>query len=179
MRKYIPSSMVIAACILLCAASAHAFDAGEFQSAQKQLLAASAGDSAATPKAVEQFKRLVQAEPGHPLLLVSLGAVTALQAKDTILPWKKMSYAEDGMAMQDKALALLNAQSDTQLQDGVPLSLWVRFSAASTFLSVPDLFHRRAQGEKLLREVQDSPLLAAAPAEFKRIVQTRAEGLAK
>lgn len=156
-----------------------AFGDRAYEDANQSLLRASAGDKSQIEGAVEKFGALYKAEPTHPLLLAKLGAATAMQARTTMLPWKKISYAEDGMAMQDKALALLTPALDTELHAGVPVSLQVRFTTASTFLDVPSMFNRGATGEKLLDNVLKSPLFAATPNTFKAAVWMRAARLAE
>jgi len=158
---------------------ANAATGAQFQDAYRHVQAALAGDSSQVPAAVEKFSRLVQAEPGDPLLLANLGAVTAMQARSTWFPWKKISYAEDGMAMHDKALALLSPAADARLQDGVPVTLLVKFTAASTFLAVPGFFGRGKEGGKLMREVMESPLFGQSPPGFRGVVWLRAASWAK
>ncbi|MDR1967182.1 MAG: hypothetical protein LBQ32_00600 [Burkholderiaceae bacterium] len=68
---------------VLSATVAHAFDEIEFQSAQKQLMAASASDAAAASRAVEQFGRLVQAEPGNSVLRVTVWALPPRSSQKT------------------------------------------------------------------------------------------------
>ncbi|MDR2154466.1 MAG: hypothetical protein LBE78_05495 [Burkholderiaceae bacterium] len=170
--------MTLTTAIGLWVASAQAVTSEQFQDAYQHAQAAVAGDKAQIPEAVDKFTRLAQAEPGDPLLLVNLGAVTAMQARTTWLPWKKMRYAEDGMAMQDKALALLTPATDARLQDGVAVTLLVKFTAASTFLAVPRMFGRRDQGAKLMSEVLGSPLFDPAPLTFRGVVWLRAAQLA-
>jgi hypothetical protein len=106
------------------------------------------------------------------------GAATTMKANATLLPWKKMSYAEEGLAMLDKALVMLAPAHDVPVQNGVPGSLEVRFVAASTFVAVPGFMNRGARGAKLLGEVQASPLFAAAPLRFRGSVWMRAAKLA-
>jgi hypothetical protein len=100
-----------------------------------------------------------------------------MRATTTMLPWKKMSYAEDGMAMLDKALALLTPAHNTAMQRGVPGALDVRFVAANTFLAVPGFMNRGARGAKLLDEVLSSPLFPQSPPEFQTAVRARAAKL--
>ena len=97
-----------------------------------------------------------------------------MQARATMLPLKKMSLAENGMALQDKAVAMLATRHDAEMQDGAPVSLRVRYVAANTFLAVPDLFDRKQRGQKLLTEVIASPVLGAAALEFQGHVWLRA-----
>jgi hypothetical protein len=95
------------------------------------------------------------------------GAATSMKATTTWLPWKKMSYAEDGLAMLDKALALLTAAHNAPLQHDTPAVLEVRFVAANTFLAVPGFMNRGARGARLLNDVLTSPLLLASPLQFR------------
>jgi hypothetical protein len=132
----------------------------------------------AVAPAVEGFGALLRAEPGNPVLMAYAGAATAMQARTTWLPWKKMSYAEDGLALLDKSLALLGPAHDAVIQNGTPGALEVRFVAANTFLAVPGFMNRAARGAKLLADVLASPLFAQAPLGFQGSVWMRAAALA-
>src|SRR5438045_1017958 len=79
----------------------------------------------------------LKSDPANPVRLAYAGAATSMKARDAMLPWKKMSYAEDGLAQVDKALSLLQPAHDAPLQNHTPGSLETRFVAASTFLSMP------------------------------------------
>jgi len=168
--------LAVSAVAILAAAStqAWAMTDAQFLAANTFLQQANAGDKDAIATAVEKFESLSKAEPTNPVALVHLGAATSMQARTTMLPWKKISFAEDGMGMEDKALALLDASHDTLLVNGVPASLSVRFVTASTFLAVPSMFNRRAQGASLLNDVVRSPLLANASLTFRGAVWMRA-----
>ena len=146
----------------------------QFREAHEQFMKANGGDKEAVDVAVSKFAELVKAEPANPLLLVYLGTATSMQARNTMVPWKKISFAEDGMAMQDKALGLLTAAQDKELSNGTPVSLVVKFTAANTFLAVPGFFNRGEQGGKLLKEVLSSSMFEAAPLAFKGGVWMRA-----
>lgn len=145
-----------------------------FQAAFTTFQRAADGDQAAIEPAAEQFGALSQARPGDPLLLACFGSATTMRATTTLLPWRKLSYAEDGLARIDKALALLQPTHDRQLVQGVPLSLETRFTAASTFLALPSMFNRGVRGARLLDEVLASPLFAQAPLPFRGAVWLRA-----
>lgn len=138
-----------------------------FQPAFDQFLQANKGDEAAIEKSVESFGALLKREPTNPVLMAYAGASISMQARSTFLPWKKMGYAEDGMAMLDKALAMLTPAHDAPLQHDVPAALEVRFVAANTFLAVPGFMNRGARGARLLNEVLTSPLLGGAPLAFR------------
>jgi hypothetical protein len=91
-----------------------------------------------------------------------------------VLPWKKLAYADDGLARLDKALSLLQPAHDAPLHRNTPASLETRFVAANTFLGMPSMFNRQARGRRLLDEVLQSPLLAASPLPFRGTVWLRA-----
>jgi hypothetical protein len=89
-----------------------------------------------------------------------------------------MGFAEDGMALLDKSLAMLTPAHDAPIQHGTPGSLEVRFVAANAFLAVPPFMNRAARGSKLLNEVLASPLFEKAPLPFQGNVWMRAAALA-
>ena len=126
-----PQLLALGAALLLVM-SVHAVPEARFEPAFRQFMRANAGDEAAIEKSADAFSELLKAEPGNPVLLAYAGAATSMKANTTMLPWKKMRHAEDGMALLDKALALLTPAHDAPLQHGVPAALEVRFTAAST-----------------------------------------------
>ncbi len=136
------------------------------------------GNEAAIAKSAGAFAALLKSEPTHPLLMAYTGAATSMLATTTWLPWKKMQYAEDGLALLDKALALLTSAHNTSVQGAVPIAMEVRFVAASTFLAVPGFMHRGARGVKLLHDILASPQLASAPLSFRGDVWRAAADLA-
>lgn len=149
-------------------------DDGAFAPAFARFQQAAAGDEAAIDDAAAQFAKLSAAQPADPVLRAYAGAAGSMRAKTTLLPWRKLSYAEDGLALIDKALAQLTPAHDAPAHQGVPASLETRFVAAGTFLALPSMFNRGARGAKLLDEVLKSPLLAGAPLGFKGAVWLRA-----
>lgn len=158
----------------LAANPACAADAAGFEAAFASFQRGAAGDEGAIDSAVRQFASLSDADPSDPVLLAYRGAATALQARAAVLPWKKLSYADDGLARIDKALALLQPEHDSLLHRGTPASLETRFVAANTFLGMPSMFNRQARGKRLLDEVVQSPLLATSPLPFRGTVWLRA-----
>lgn len=170
--------LTLAATVLL-AAPAHAVPEARFQPAFTQFMQAQTGDAAAIDQAAEAFTVLLGTEPGNPVLMAYAGAATALRTTTTWLPWKKMGYVEDGLALLDKALALLTPAHNAVLQNGTPAVLEVRFVAANTFLKVPGFMNRGERGARLLAEVLASPLLAQAPPLFQGAVRARAAKQAK
>jgi hypothetical protein len=163
---------------LVAAGRACAAADAPFQSAFQSFSQASAGDKSAIDPAADAFVTLLKAEPANPVLMAYAGASTALKAPNTSMPWKKMSFAEDGLAQLDKALAMLTPAHDAPIQRGTPGALEVRFVAATTFLAVPPFMNRAERGAKLLGEVLASPLFERAPLPFKGAVWMRAAALA-
>lgn len=132
------------------------------------------GDSSAIEQAATSFLALAQAEPANPLLLAYAGTATSMLASTTVLPWKKIRYAEDGLAMIDKALVMLTAAHNVPVQQGTVSALEVHLLAANTFMAVPAFMNRSARGAKLLEEVLSSPLLAQSSTQFQQAVRQRA-----
>ena len=168
-------SFVLAALALsLSAAAFTTFAAAptdaQFQAAFQTFSAAQKGDDADIDKSAGEFEALLQADPGNPVLMAYTGAATAIKARGTMLPWKKIGYAEDGLAQIDKALTLLQPAHDGELFNHTPMSLQTRFTAASTFLGLPGMFNRGARGAKLLAEVEGSPALDKASPGFQGAV---------
>jgi hypothetical protein len=159
---------------LAAAGKACAADEAAFQRAYQSFSRASAGDASAIEPAADAFDALSKAEPANPVLLAYAGSSTAMKASTTSLPWKKMGYAEDGLARLDKSLAMLTPAHDAAIQHGTPGALEVRFVAASTFLAVPSFMNRADRGAKLLADVLASPLFERAPLPFKGAVWMRA-----
>ena len=153
---------------------ARAADTASFESAFGEFQRGLSGNEASVDVAADRFAALSAATPGDPVLLAYSGAATAMRARTTFLPWKKMTFAEDGLALLDKALALLTPAHDAPLHRGTSASLETRFTAASTFVALPGMFNRHARGMKLLDEVLASPLFAGAPLAFRGAVWLRA-----
>lgn len=141
-----------------------------YETAFTQFQAALQGQSSAAEEAAAQWRELSAAQPADPVLRAYAGASTAMLANTTMLPWRKMSHAEDGLALIDKALAQLTPAHDAPAHRNVPASLETRFVAASTFLGLPSMFNRNARGAKLLEEVVTHPLLETAPIAFRATV---------
>ena len=163
---------------LVAAGPACAAADAPFQSAFQSFAQAQAGDKSAVDTAADAFETLLKTEPTNPVLMAYAGASTTMKATTTSLPWKKMGFAEDGLAQLDKALAMLTPAHDAPLQRGTPGALEVRFVAATTFLGVPPFMNRAERGAKLLGEVLASPLFERAPLPFKGAVWMRAAALA-
>lgn len=164
----------LVAALALLSAPTWAVPDSQFQPAFAEFVQATAGDASMIGKAAHSFSGLLKAEPENPVLMAYAGASLALQAGSTWLPWKKMAFAEDGMAQLDKALALLKPVHDAPVQNGTPGALEVKFVAANTFLAVPGFMNRHERGSRLLGDVLNSPLLPSAPLGFRGTVWLKA-----
>ena len=172
------TAALVSACVLsaaLWSPAVRAMPDAQFQPAQAVFLKAADGDKSAVEGAADAFAALLKAEPANPVLMVYSGAATSMKATTTFLPWKMLAHAEEGLAQIDKALALLTPAHNAPLQRGTPAVLEVKLVAANTFMAVPGFMNRKERGERLLKEVLTSPLLATAPAEFQASVQKAAK----
>lgn len=165
---------LLSAALLLAAPAAALADAAAFESAFARFQQAGPDNADAVDESAKAFQQLLAADPADPVLRAYAGAATAMRATTTLLPWRKIAHAEDGLALLDKALALLNATHDAPLHRGVPAVLETRLVAANTFLRLPGMFNRGDRGRALLQQVLGSPLLASAPAPFRATVWMRA-----
>lgn len=178
MTVFASTAALVSACVLSAALWSPAVQAmpdAQFQPAQAVFLKAADGDKSAVEGAADAFAALLKAEPANPVLMVYSGAATSMKATTTFLPWKMLAHAEEGLAQIDKALALLTPAHNAPLQRGTPAVLEVKLVAANTFMAVPGFMNRKERGERLLKEVLTSPLLASAPAEFQASVQKAAK----
>ncbi|MGZ5713606.1 MAG: hypothetical protein ACXWIG_05560 [Caldimonas sp.] len=168
----------LALSLLAISGTARAASDDAFQRAFQSFAKAAAGDAAAIAAAAAAFEALRIAEPANPVVTAYAGASIALQARTAPQPLRKMSLAEDGLALIDSSLAMLTPAHDAPSERGAPGSLEVRFVAANTFLGVPAFMNRGARGRKLLDEVLASPLFDKAPLPFQGSVWLRAAELA-
>lgn len=154
-------------------------DAEAITAALTQFQQATAGHKDAIEPAAAALLALSERHPQDPVLRAYAGAATSMRATTTMLPWRKMTYAEDGLGLIDKALAQLTPQHEQTLHRGVPAVLDTRFVAATSFLALPAMFNRGERGRALLQQVLGSPLLDQAPLPFRAAVWMRAARLAE
>ena len=166
------SPFILAAALL--AGNAHAVPEAQFQPAYTTFMEAVHGNSSAIEHAADAFAALLKTEPTNPVLMAYSGAATSMKANTTWLPWKKLAYAEDGLAQLDKALALLTPAHSAVVQNGTPGNLEAKLVAANTFLAVPGFMNRHERGVKLVKELLASPALAGTPQAFQAAVNKAA-----
>ncbi|MDZ4254709.1 MAG: hypothetical protein U1A72_19230 [Sulfuritalea sp.] len=152
---------------------------GNFDAALREFDAARA-DEKHLDAAIAALRGLPADPQRQPLAAACLGSALALQGKAAWMPWNKMKFTEQGLDQLDAALASLKPEHGAVLVRGVPVALQTRLVAAATFVAVPDgLFHRRADGRKLLAALRADPLLAVAPAAFRAEVEAAEARLAE
>jgi hypothetical protein len=149
-------------------------DATARERATASFTAARGGQSEAVEAAASQWRAISDADPADASARAYAGAATAMLATTTMLPWRKLSFVDDGLALIDKALAQAAAAPDIVAPGGVAAGLEVRFVAANAFLALPEMFNRGARGTRLLDELVRSPQLASAPVRFQAAVWLRA-----
>lgn len=160
---------------LALSTQAMAFSDAQFQSAFQQFVQSGSGKEESIANA---FNDLLKQDPTSPLVMAYAGASTTKLAATTSLPWKRMSYAEDGLAMLEKALQLAASNEAAQGHGSTPAVLEVKFVAANTFLAVPAFMNRGQRGGKLLNEVLEHKDFNKAEPGFRGSVLMRAANLA-
>ncbi|MEX8502560.1 MAG: hypothetical protein AB3X41_05895 [Leptothrix ochracea] len=177
-RRLVITAALLGSSLLLSTAPprTHAAEPQAVTSSTEALLAdfvrASEGDSALIEPTAHALRQLSQKYPSDVVLMAYAGSATAMRATTTFWPWKKMAFADEGLAMLDKSLALLTPAHAAPIYRGTPAVLDVKFTAANTFLALPGFFNRKNRGLKLLAEVASSPLLKSSPPPFQAAVLT-------
>lgn len=164
---------------LLAAGAAVAADVPFIEAVQVFMRAQQGLDKEIEP-AVAAFEALARGEPRNPVYASYLGSALALRARSALMPWNRLKYAEEGIDHLDRALAALRPEHDKELLRGVPMAIEARLTAANTFLRLPDgVFHRRAQGRKLVAELLKHPALPTAPQAIRGAVAAAAAEAAR
>ncbi|WP_444916015.1 hypothetical protein [Microbulbifer sp. TRSA007] len=125
---------------------------------------AAAQGGAAIEDSYEAFKILQKDNPSDPIVLFYLGASETLMAKESWLPWRKVSYAENGIARMDKALTIIEEMDNPgRSSQGMPQDLLLKGIAATTFTKVPKFFNSFDRGFELYHELMGDPRMGYMP----------------
>jgi len=152
----------------------------KFARALEFLRSARAGEKNAVEPAIAALEDLARGAPQQPVYAAHLGSALTLKGRDAWMPWSKIRYVEQGTDRIDAALAALKPEHDHELLRGVPASVETRFVAASTFIKIPDaIFHRRAEGKRLIAGLLRNPALSVATPGFRAAVHLAAADLAR
>ena len=132
----------------------------DFAVARTQFEAGRAGSPDATGRAQQLLAHLLKSDADNPLYLAYYGSTFALQARDARLPWTKINLINQGNAMIDHALSLLDRQ---QSAASAPSALETRLVAIATFVALPEgLFHRLGPARREYQKALASPAFATA-----------------
>lgn len=159
--------ILIAAVTLLGVAHPPQTIAGNPFADAKAVFDAARAGKAEPRDAVSQFDALLEREPANPLFAVYHAAAVVMQARDAWLPWTKLKHLDDGLADTDRALAMLKPQHEQADASGLSVGALVRLVAANTFIAVPSFSNRRADGQRLIRDVIANEGFSRAPAPFR------------
>lgn len=154
---------VITAVLINLGMSATAFAAVDAQMEALYDKAVNEGGDAII-ESYESFKAAQSKDPSDPATLFYLGASEALMAKESWLPWRKVSYAENGIARMDKALMMMeDLENPGRSAKGMPRDLLFKGIAATTFTKVPNFFNAFERGFGLYHELINDPRLSYMP----------------
>lgn len=140
----------------------------DFATAKAQFEAGRAGSESATAQAQQTLAQLLRGDADNPLYLAYYGSTFTLQGRDSRAPWKKIRLVNQGVAILDRALTLLDqARARAQALAGMA-ELETRLVAIATFVALPDaLFHRLDTARSQYQRALASPAYATAPAEVR------------
>jgi hypothetical protein len=124
------------------------------------LYARGVNEAAVNAQAQAAFERLRASDPANPLYLAYLGSTWMIEAREAWMPWNKIAYADKGLALLDKSLALLEPAHEREVVEGMSVGVRVRSVAGIAYAGLPGMFNRFDQGRRLLRELTASSALA-------------------
>ena len=96
----------------------------------------------------------LQSYPSSPVVRVLQGSSLTLMARDAWMPWVKMKRAEEGIVLLERTLSELTPEDNQNQFEGVPVDVFVFFIAATTYTRLPEFFHKKAEGQALLKSVE-------------------------
>lgn len=150
-----------------------------FIDAQATFEQALVGDESKTELAQQKMNALVKIQPNHPLFNVYYGSSYTLLARDAWMPWTKISYAEKGLAIIDKALGMLDNSHSKTLMRGTSVSVETRLVAISTFLKVPGFMHRLDHAKQELDKLFSDDSFKITPPPVKSRIHFQAAQIAQ
>ncbi|VAW52288.1 hypothetical protein MNBD_GAMMA06-1252 [hydrothermal vent metagenome] len=137
-----------------------------------------AGNESKTTAAIDSFQTLVNNNPEQPLFLVYLGSAYTLKARDSWMPWTRLSNVDTGLEKIDKAIQMLTPEHGEQKIRGSIISIETRLVAISTFLQVPGFLNRFQDAKDLMHETVNSPAYPLSPPIVKGRLQLWAAEIA-
>jgi hypothetical protein len=92
----------------------------------------------------------LQELPSSPVVQVLRGSTLTLMGRDAWMPWTKMKLADEGIALLERTLRDLTPADHQAQFEGVPVDNFVTFITGATYTRLPDLFHKKIEGQALL-----------------------------
>jgi len=110
----------------------------------------------ASDRAEELFESILKKKRDHAEALVYYGSLLTLKGRDAFLPWKKLSYVEDGCDEMDKAVQL------------DPKNITLRITRAMNNINLPDFFKRQAYYLEDFEFIRNHPAFGSFPPVFQQ-----------
>ena len=145
----------------------------DLASARTQFEAGRAGSPDANLRAQQMFSQLLRTDSENPLFLAYYGTTYTIQARDTRLPWTRIKLINEGTALLDRALELLDhaslgVRASAQRTSAGAAALETRLVAIATFIALPEaIFHRRAAARREYTTALASPDFPNASADLR------------
>ncbi len=110
----------------------------------------------ATERAEELFKAVLKEKNDRTDAMVYYGSLLTLKGRDAFLPWRKLSYVEEGCEMMDKAVRL------------DPKNINLRIRRAMNNINLPDSFDRQAYYLSDFEFIRNHPAFLSFPPDFQQ-----------
>jgi len=126
-------------------------------------------DAQATQAAIQMFRAVLDAAPGEHRATVYIGSLTASQAKQVWLPWKKLRYVNDGIDLMDKGVEALDELNKGNGENARAL-LEAHMVRAITSARLPKRFKRETVAAADFKLIREHPAFARMDMEDKAAV---------
>lgn len=121
-------------------------------------IAQSRGDTDAIDKALSLAEQYLSAHPGDGRALTYKGSLAAMRARESILPWRKLTFLKDGIDWMDDGVAAV--LKDKSLARG-RTEIEVRMVRGTTSARIPGAFGRGGVARADFRAVVANPQFEA------------------
>lgn len=145
--------------IMAASVTDKASDKAQATQAYDLYMIATEGDERAVTDAQALLKPLHPAYANDPIVRAIEGGLLTLQGRAAYLPWNKLSYTNDGLAILAQANEGLTPDHDTLEFAGLPATLQVKAIVGVSFIKVPSFFGRFDQGYEILKQAMGLDLL--------------------
>ncbi|MES9901253.1 MAG: hypothetical protein ABW168_01060 [Sedimenticola sp.] len=163
--------VTILLCMVLAAGVSAAAEFGEeFAQATEVFNSYYKEEGSSWDEAMTKFAALDERSPNNPAVLVYMGSLETLKARDAWMPWTKIKWVEMGLERIDLALEKIAPSHDGEVVDGVAASLLTRIVAVDTFLSVPGFLNRMQDANDVFADMVDSVAFESADKETLKTI---------